>query len=259
MGEKSKRRARFLAEHPVCCYCGSEATTEDHCPARICFRDRIGPDGWSFPACAACNSAISKTEQVVAFYIRALDFTDENMRTADLQRLLQGVTNNNPDLVPRINAGANEKRRMLAHLGVRRPPGEFLEDVPIMAVPVGAGAHLDFFNRKLSAAIYYRITGEIITPGHLVMSRWMQTQDDTLEEILKTLGPAWTESFQGARTNLDFGDQLSGVVAAGLLPQVLTYVVQFGTSLCFWGGVGLPREDAEEAHWRPYRPMSAGI
>ena len=113
LGERGKRLRRFLSAHPLCCYCGADADTEDHCPARICFRDRIGPEDWSFPSCSACNAAISRTEQVVAFFIRALDHTEDNMRTADLQRLLRGVTNNNPEVLPDFNPSANMKRKML--------------------------------------------------------------------------------------------------------------------------------------------------
>ena len=258
MGEKNKRRAKFLADHPTCCFCGDAATTEDHCPARICFRNKEGPEDWSFPACHACNSAISGTEQLVAFYIRALDFTEANIREDDLQRLARGVLNNHPDLFPKLDIPANEKRKMLAHIGVQREPGSFLADEPVMAVPTGLDTHFSFFARKLSAAIYYRATGLTLTENHLTMSRWFQSQDPLLKEVLDTLGPVWSQKMLGRRSNIDFGDQLSIIIASGSAPEVLTYVVQFGTSLCFWGGAGLPNEAQLRDTWKPYRPIKFG-
>ena len=259
MGEKSRRLQRFFAGHPLCCYCGQVAETEDHCPARICFRDKIGPEDWSFPACRACNSAISGTEQVVAFFIRALDHTDANMRDADLRRLYRGVHNNHPEVLPKLFPSANEKRRMLQHLGITRAPGELLEDVPVMAVPVALGPHLSYFNRKLAAAMFYRQTSQILTNDYVTMGHWFQSQDPSLASVLETLGPAWSHKFQGKRKNLEFGDQLSVIVASASAPAVMSYVVQFGSSLCFWGGAGLPTGEEKTENWTPYRPIHQGI
>jgi hypothetical protein len=42
MGDSKRRKNRFFAEHPRCCFCGgdNEATTEDHQPARGLFDGR---------------------------------------------------------------------------------------------------------------------------------------------------------------------------------------------------------------------------
>ena len=259
MGAKSDRLRRFLADHPACCYCGDIAQTEDHCPARICFRDRVGPEDWSFPACEACNAAISRTEQAVAFYIRALDFTDENFRDADVQRLLNGVKNNNLEAFPDLFPSANEKRKLLTRLGIKRQRGELLEEEPVVTVPTALGPHMDFFNRKLAAALFYKQTGQILTPRHIVMGRWFQSQDSSLSSVLDTLAPAWSHTFVGRRSNLDFGDQLSVILAAGAMPEVFSYLVQFSTSLCFWGGAGIPRDEKLHNNWKPYRPIKDGV
>lgn len=259
MGEKLNRVQRFLQEHPRCCYCGDLATTEDHCPARICFRDKVGPEGWSFPSCRECNAAISRTEQVVAFYIRALDFTDDNIRSADLQRLVRGVKNNNPEVFPDLFPSANEKRKMLECLGISRQSGVFLEDEPVIEVPAALGVHLDFFNRKLAAALFYRQTGQVLNKDHVVMSRWFQSQDPSLFDVIDALSPAWSHKYLGQRPNLNFGDQLSIVLAAGAMPDVFSYIVQFSTSLCFWGGAGIPQDIEIQKTWKPYRPIRDGI
>lgn len=259
MGEKLSRLRRFLIDHPACCYCGDTAETEDHCPARICFRDRIGPEAWSFPACRSCNAAISRAEQVVAFYIRVSDFTDENFRDADVQRLMSGVKNNNPEAFPDLFPSANEKREMLARLGIRRQPGELLFDEPVVKVPATVGSHMDFFNRKLAAALFYKQSGQILTTKHIVMGRWFQSQDGSANSLIKALDPAWSHKFVGQRPNLDFGDQLSIKIAAGAMPEVFSYTVQFSTSICFWGGAGVPQDEKLHSNWKPYRAIKDGI
>jgi hypothetical protein len=259
LGERASRLRRFLSDHPLCCYCGDAAETEDHCPARICFREKIGPEGWSFPSCRRCNSAISGTEQVVAFFIRALDHTDENLREADLQRLLRGVQNNHPEVMPDLNPSPNEKRRMMRHLGIERQRGEFLEEVPVLAVPPAVVPHFEYFNRKLAAALFYRQTGQILSGDQIVMSHWFQSQDPSLASVLETLAPAWSHKLQGQRNNLQFGDQLSVILAAASAPTVMSYIVQFGSSLCFWGGAGTPTGEERPENWKAYRPLREGI
>jgi hypothetical protein len=181
------------------------------------------------------------------------------MRHADLQRLLRGVTNNNPEVLPNFNPRANEKRRMLRHLGMERAPGELLDDVPVIAVPVALGPHLAFFNRKLTAALFYRQTKQIMTRDHVVMGHWFQSQDPSLQSILETLGPAWSEKFSGQRANLEFGDQLSVIIAGSAAPAVFSYIVQFGSSLCFWGGGGVPTGAEVPENWKAYRPIYEGL
>jgi len=56
MGQARRRRAaldRFLAEDPVCCFCGGSraAETGDHVPGRAIFLERKWPEGYLFPAC----------------------------------------------------------------------------------------------------------------------------------------------------------------------------------------------------------------
>ena len=148
---------------------------------------------------------------------------------------------------------------MLNHLGMERPRGELLEDVPVIAVPTALGPHLSFFQRKLSAALFYRQTSQIMTPEHIVMGHWFQSQDPSLHAVLETLAPAWSKKFQGHRTNLEFGDQLSVIVADSSAPAVFSYIVQFGSSLCFWGGGGTPTGNEIPENWQPYRPIREGI
>jgi hypothetical protein len=48
IGDSKRRKNKFLAEHPWCCFCGGseKATTEDHQPARSLFDGRRWPEGY---------------------------------------------------------------------------------------------------------------------------------------------------------------------------------------------------------------------
>src|SRR5262245_13493291 len=47
IGDSKRRKNKFLAEHPWCCFCGGseKAITEDHQPARSLFDGRGWPEG----------------------------------------------------------------------------------------------------------------------------------------------------------------------------------------------------------------------
>jgi hypothetical protein len=68
MGDKKVRRAKFFAENSHRCFCGGEAlaTTEDHIPSRSILDARQWPEGYRFPACAACNRVTPSDEVVIA-------------------------------------------------------------------------------------------------------------------------------------------------------------------------------------------------
>lgn len=257
---RQRRKSAFLRDNPICCFCGDSASIEpDHCPARICFRGKEGPEDWVFPACSACNRSISGTEQVIAFYIRTLDHTDENYREADLARLLSGLKNNHPDLMPRVHLPAIEKRKMLRHVGHQIEPKTFLDDVPIMAMPKGIDRHVQFFARKLTAAVFYKLHGFPVTPEHRWMCRWFPSYDNALDDLLEEFKEMWNHLIVGSRSNIDFGDQFSVIAATSKNDDVISFIAQFGTSLCFWCGVGKPPHEEIKNTWESYRPIKFGM
>jgi 5-methylcytosine-specific restriction endonuclease McrA len=77
MGETRRREAaeqiskeRFLADNPLCLYCGRPSEEPDHVPPRAYFHNRQWADGYWFPACASCNRATSQSEQGVFAFAR---------------------------------------------------------------------------------------------------------------------------------------------------------------------------------------------
>lgn len=157
MGEKARRRAEFLARHPFCCFCGGfePATTFDHQPPRALFDRREVPEGFLFPACERCNASSRLDEQVSAF-VSLLNSSESDEALARFRRLRTGIENNQPELLPRVDLSATEKRRTLRRFGIERGPGAFLDDLPIVALPQQAVTAMERHFRKLALALFYR-------------------------------------------------------------------------------------------------------
>jgi hypothetical protein len=89
MAQRTSRKARFLKEHPLCCFCGGTraATTLDHVPPRLAFRLDCGRGSpSSLPARTAITERRS-TIRIFGFCSMLLDFNDDNRTLADCERL----------------------------------------------------------------------------------------------------------------------------------------------------------------------------
>ena len=68
MGAAKLKREAFYRAHPLCCFCGggAAATTEEHCPSKSTFQDKVWPEGFTFPSCAECNAGSSDSDVMIA-------------------------------------------------------------------------------------------------------------------------------------------------------------------------------------------------
>jgi hypothetical protein len=120
MGDSKRRKSKFFAEHPYCCFCGGSerATTEDHQPARSLFDSRRWPEGYVFPACERCNAASSRDEAVLA-YVTRLNYAEAKLsqeQIHDWRRALTGIRRKFPQLTELLTA--NQKRAFLKERGI---------------------------------------------------------------------------------------------------------------------------------------------
>jgi hypothetical protein len=111
MGAAKLRRRKLLEDGARCVFCGGgePATTEDHVPARAFFDGRRWPEGFTFPACRACNEATRADEQLMAFIAFLGDERFDPSRSDTWNRLKTGVRNNRP--VAEVAPGARAIRR----------------------------------------------------------------------------------------------------------------------------------------------------
>jgi hypothetical protein len=233
VGEARRKRERFLSLHPDCCFCGgiTPATTLDHVPPRVCFAGRHAPDSFQFPACPGCQNATRIDELVFGFFVRMADTDDENFRQGEFERLLSGIKNNAPHALPRLNLSRGQLRRSLREMGIPKPPGILVEELPLAAISIDVHPHILRYARKLALALYYREQERIAAPGHHVWAMWCQATDrkrmNAFEDFVK-MTPLVTV---GERKNVNFGNQFAYRCNKADKPDVFAAIAQFGLGI----------------------------
>lgn len=208
MGRASNRRRQFLAEHPLCCFCGGRehATTQDHVPSRAFFNGRVSPEGFSFPACARCNAATANDEQLAAMVCRIgnLDATDGEAQQN--VRLMKGVDNNYPGLLSRMVLGSVAKRRWLREQGASLEQGQSTADFGLFDVSDDRVQDaVAQFARKLLLALFYRHTNAIFPTTGSFAYRWFSNSNlDEIHPVVAQIAPGLTLP---DRANTSLGDQ----------------------------------------------------
>lgn len=241
MGRSRDKRRKFLAEHQICYNCGKNpSTTIDHVPSRECFHHRVGPEGFEFPACEECNWKLAEIEQAFALLIRLADFTPDAFNQMQLDKLVQGVRNNNPDMLPSDFSSTREKRNWLKNIGYELQPGEIVADVPVLKMGDGWKDALDAFSRKLLAALYYKEIGRPLKLDHLLRTVVVQYVDGNGQQLLEKLVPMLPKLRIGERRNTNIGDQF--LYAFGTEPEadLFVFFAQFSQAWFVMGVAGMP-------------------
>lgn len=241
MGGKSKRLARLAAAHPVCYFCATRSTeSEDHVPSRECFRQRVGPEGFSFPACKACNNGAGQLEQVVALYLLMADHSEAGDIGDQLQRLVNGVHNNNPDLLPQVTLRANLARKHFREKKLTLPPGQTYSQSPIATLPPGHGIAFKLFVRRLACALYYKEIGKPVPLEYRIAGTWVPWNEAESGNGVADAIQLFPELRVTNRRNTDIGDQFTYKWGADADGTIFGFVAQFSQSYFFIGAVAAP-------------------
>lgn len=190
MGRKRDRKLRFLADHPICCFCGGTQPSEepDHVPARAFFENKTWPEGFEFPACFRCNHATSKAEQAVSrFSLLAEDIPDE-VAKQNLNELLRY----NPEFLSNMTIpGPSDVRRMLRAMGSAKPLDVCTQDIPFMRLGEGILESTDLVGRKLMLALYYLHAGKILPQSGRIVLHFMTNalNPEHWDRIVKAVSP----------------------------------------------------------------------
>ena len=180
MAQKTSRKARFLKDHPLCCFCGGKraATTLDHVPPKACFPLGFWPDEFEFPSCQDCNNGTSKHDTIFGFCSMLLDFNEENRTLADRERLgklRDEIARRYPEALP-DEASAQPIYRA----------GHVLTPSPV-AISVSSNALLKeamrVIGEKLAHALYYREMRKIMTADHRFFAGMYQLQRTGTEDL----------------------------------------------------------------------------
>lgn len=190
MSEKNRRLKRFFAEHPNCCFCAGEksATTEDHQPGRIFFRNREWPENFSFPACEQCNAASRTSERILGILVHG--HSDDEDR-GPYQRNLESVRREFPDEIKALLTTRIEQRKILKSAGLSLPAGVALDDVPVVTMRREFwDPHFEMLSRKLLLALHYQCFNRPLSRSgglwHYVHTNFDFAADQYPKEVLET-------------------------------------------------------------------------
>src|SRR5262245_2468298 len=208
MGVKSRRKQKFLVQHPICCFCGgtTPSAEPDHVPSRVFFDSRQWPEGFEFPACVASNRATRHDEQVVAMLSRIYPDATTPEGIAEVQERFRAVSRNYPGVLEEMRPTLQDLRTAETKYGIRTAPGQSNSELPVLSVkgPLVSAA-VENFARKLFCALYYRHTLTVLpTAGGIAVKWWtnLQIEAEAIPRQLASSLPGMP-SLERARTNLD--------------------------------------------------------
>ncbi len=253
MGARAKRMEHFKTENPVCFFCATAPTqSEDHVPSRECFRNRVWPEGYAFPACQRCNNAAGRLEQVVALYMLLANHDDEEPVRDQFLRLIKGVRNNNPELMPRVDQGARAARRFFREKGMTLAPGATFGETPVLELPVGNRAAFELFARRLTCALYYKEVGRPLPLDHYIAAAWIPFADPAAPNFAEKAKELFPGVRMTNRSNTNIGEQI--VYLWGFHPEetLFGFAAQFTKSYFFFGCAVAPELYGGTENWKPH-------
>lgn len=259
MAVKKKRIDELKRTDPICYFCATRPTeTEDHVPSRECFRRRVGPEGFTFPACAICNNGAGQLEQVAALYFLLANHDTGDGAIEQLRRLASGVANNNAELLPSFEINANATRGHFRRKGMNLRPGEAYGMMPLATLPPGHGDVFALFGRRLTCALYYKEVGRPLPLDHYIVAAWIPWSEVAAGkvDIVDTATEMFPALTVGNRRNTDIGDQFSYRWGVHPDSSIFGFIAQISKSFFFLGAAVSPElyhSSSENAHgWRQH-------
>lgn len=182
MGEAKIRKRNsqaYLAAHPVCVFCGGStpATTVEHCPPRALFIDKSWPEGFEFPACAACNQGTSNHDSLVTILARGASLVGNGNEDGRLEGLLRNANRQYPGLFSRMKQSATNARKTNRIAGVRPGPGLTHQDIPFANILPEHHEAVASLAAKLTKGLYYRESGQIFPNDGCLLMHWFTNLD----------------------------------------------------------------------------------
>lgn len=242
MGWSKGRRQRFLSAHPICFNCGTDAaTTIDHVPARACFVDGIGPEGFEFPACARCNRLTGATEQAVSLLIAIAD-VNKGYALEQIVKLAQGIANNAPHLYPQLGLCRCRRRALIEAAASADMPTAWLETGPLATLSEPLMKAFEAFGYKLAAALFYREVGKPLPRTAMMRVVPHSFANPATEPLIDKIVRMLPHHRVGDRPNLNFGDQFGYLWGEFGRGRTFGFCAQLGWSWFLIGTIDLTRD-----------------
>lgn len=246
MGDKSRRRLKFLKQHPVCCFCGgsSPSEEEDHFPSKALFDEKQWPVGYSFPACARCNDITCKDEAIVAMLSRMYPTPTTVTAEREFQKYTRAVARNFPGLLEAMQPSLQQLTEARDKYGISPPAGGALKDMPVLSVRDARFHHaVRNFARKLGLALYYKHTKKILPANGGIGIRWYANVQVQADEIPRELAGVLPHFPRLERSVRDLSDQFFYRIGIAGQDRMAAYLAIFRRSFAV---VGFMRVEALE-------------
>lgn len=175
----------------------------------------------------------------MALLIRVTDQDESRLDEAVLGKLIQGVANNTPQMLPRPFLNQADRIRAVADSGWRPGPDETWADAPVVAMGPGWRDGVTAFARKLTLALYYKETGKPLPLDHYMRTQFFQFSDEATPEIVTEFEKLLPELRIGDRKNFAFGDQFRYITGQSDQEGLFAYLAQLARSW-FIVGVTVP-------------------
>lgn len=171
-----------------------------------------------------------RDEQGFALLVRLTDMTMENYDDAEFIKLLKGVVNNCPELLPEPTLNNRVNRHTLSLMGKSKPPGMLASELPFSYVDPPLQASIGRYTGKLVCALYYRHKGRIATSRHMLVTDFGQFSNRQFMKRAQAF--LWFGGLEiGRRGNVKFGNQFKYRYEEGEGPDFFGMIAEFGTGL----------------------------
>jgi hypothetical protein len=245
---RAKQLRDFLAENPLCIYCGgvTPATTRDHAPSRQVFYLRQWPEGYVFPSCDTCNSAVKDAEQVMALISRITLAPKTPRETREFVEIVRAVRNNYPAVLKEMRATPEQTAEYLSKpwLPALSKAGLAAPEPLSLRGPL-VRQHAEMFARKLFTALHYKEFRKIIPPEGGIVWRWYANT----ERFDGALPDEFTRLIQQRptirHTRRDLTDQFFYTFAKATDGEVAGYYAMFRQSFAMLGFVEMDAREFE--------------
>ncbi len=216
------------------------ATEEDHVPSRILFNDKQWPEGYVFPACAACNRASRHDEQVVAMLARIYPGATSEKERKAIEERIRAVAHNFPDVLLEMKPTANQVRNAAKRYGWDLSNGITTSDLPVLSVrgPL-VNAAIAHFGRKLFSALYYKHLGHALPATSGIAVKWYTNVQIDNDEIPRALEPVVRSWPTLVRSNTKLDDQFFYRYGVADTKRVAAFLAFFRRSFAMLGYVHL--------------------
>lgn len=232
----SSRRAKFLAEHPICCFCGGKAAAieMDHVPGRAVFKGRSWPEGYVFPACTPCNQKTRLDEMLFSFLCRMHPDPSSERDRNEMAAIIKSIENNFPGILKLLTPSAREVRRFLKKSRVPLPRGMALSEVPILKTD-----HPTLRNsvrqaaKKLALALFYKHSSRIVPPDGAIAIAFFTNVTFKPNEWPVELFQVFSGLPTLKRASHSLEDQFNYQYAIGSDAEFAGFLIRFPTSAAF--------------------------